>query len=304
MAYGYANVSATELANLALDKPLFGANMIPVEPTLEKWGRTGTTGDTDYTDSDYPIHRLYDGEGDLISQPNSSFNAYYVIFDFGITVDVDFCAIAPGHNLGTANITGLALEFDQNQNGNFSAVDSCDLAASLPLLDDSRIMQLDLDPGGAVGTPQRFSDVRYCRLKMTHGSTFLPQLTEVIIGARLQMPRWTGYGFNPDNLTDLVDVGGPTKGGVIDQVIMAQNQFVLDAEWTLKQSEVGDVRTWWKNSRGSFVWCWQPSSAPDSWNLMSREGSNLVLPREGFQKARFSIKAVEQGPEGAYLENE
>jgi hypothetical protein len=304
MAYGYANVSATELANLAVNKPLVGVNMIPVEPTTEKWGRTGTTGDTDYVDSDYPILRLYDGEADLISQPDSAFTSYYVIFDFGTTVDVDFCAIGPGHNLGTSAITGLALEFDQNQNGSFSAVDSCDLSASLPLSDDSRIMQLDLDPGGGVGTPQRFSDVRYCRLKMTKGSSFTPQLTEVIIGARLQMPRWTGYGFNPDNLTDLVEIGEPTKGGVVDQVIMAKNQFVLDAEWTLKQSEVSDVKTWWKNSRGSFVWCWQPSSTPNSWHLMSREDSSLSLPREGFQKAKFRISAVEQGPEGAYLENE
>lgn len=303
MAYGYANVGATELANLALDKPLFGVNMIPVAPTTEKWGRTGATSDTDYTDADYPLLRSHDGDGDLVTKPDSAFTSYYIIFDFGTTVDVDFCAIGPGHNLGTAAVTALALEFDQNQNGSFSGVDSCDLAASLPLSDDSRIMQLDLDPA-AVGTPQRFSDVRYCRLKMTKGSSFTPEITELIIGARLQMPRWTGYGFNPDNLADLVEFGDTTKGGVIDQVVMANNQFVLDANWTLKQSEVSDVRTWWKDTRGSFVWCWQPNSAPESWHLMSRESTNLTLPREGFQKANFSISAFEQGPEGAYLENE
>ena len=303
MAYGYANVGATELANLALDKPLFGANMIPVEPTTEKWGQTGTTSDTDRSDSDYPVHRCHDADADLVTKPDSAYTSYYLIFDFGTTVDVDFCAIGPGHNLGTAGITALALEFDQNQNGSFSAVDSCDLAASLPLSDDDRIMQLDLDPS-AIGTPQRFSDVQYCRLKMTKGSSFTPEITELIIGSRLQMTRWPNTGFNPNNLSDLVEIGDLTKGGVIDQTIMAKNQFVLDGEWTLKESEVSDVRTWWKNSRGSFVWCWEPNSAPESWNLMSREGSNLSLTRRGWQISTFRISAVEQGPEGAYLENE
>ena len=305
MAYGHTDISATELANMALDKPLLGANVIPAAPTLERWNHEGTVSGADHTATGYPIARLHDADPELLTKPDSALQYWYVVYNFGTTVSVDFCAVGPGHNFGTVGLTGFWLEFDQNQDGAFSAVDSCPLLSSFPAPDDDRILQLELKPGGA-GTAQRFLDVQYCRFKMAKvGSTATPQITELFIGARWQAPRWPNMSFNPNNLNDLSETADPTKGGSIDKIITAENQLVIDgAEWTLKEDETTDLRAWWKKTRGSFVWVWLPSTAPASFNLMVRDTDRLDLPYDGWKKTTFTISGIEQGPESKYLENE
>ena len=166
-------------------------------------------------------------------------------------------------------------------------------------------MQLDLDVTGApVGTPQRFSGVQYCRLHMGKGAGITPEVTELAIGARYQLQRWPNNGFNPDNIADLTQTSEPTKGGGIDKTISARNQFRQDAEWTMKQSETADLKTWWKKGQCSYLWVWQPSSAPAAFNLMVRDDDYLELPWEGRYKRTFRLVGTEQGPESKYLENE
>lgn len=373
MAYGYANVGVTELADMALDKPLLGANTIPKAPTSEFWNQVGNIATGDLTTATgFPIARLHDADPGLVTKPDAAQTAWYVVYDFGASnlAEVDFCAIGPGHNLGTSALAGLALEFDQNQNGAFTAVDTCDLVASFPTSSDDRIMQLTLrhykvitayaDGGGgqvtvtsnahglsngdevtitgstnyndtftvanvaantfeithswdgddAAGTwkisvAQRYSDVQYCRLKTTKGAGFTPQITELVVGARYQMPRWPNRPFNKDNIGDLAETSEPTKSGSVDKTIFAEHQFRMDdVEWTLKNSETTALRTWWKKTRGSFLWVWEPTTAPASYNLMVRDTDRLDMPYLGWKKHSFSLSGIEQGPESEYLENE
>lgn len=367
MAYGYADLGATELSDFALDKPLLGANVIPRTPSIEKWNTSA--GGADRTETGFPIHRLRDGDVEQGTKPDSSQTAYYIEYGFSSAIEIDHVAVGPGHNLGTAAITTLQLQFDQDQDGAFTGIDRCNLAASLPLSDDDRIMQLELKPTGSitayadagggqvtvtsnthgmsngeditisgtvhydgtytisnvaantfeitatwagddatgtwiVTTAKRFSDVTYVRLAMGKGSAFLPQITEFFLGARFQMPRWPNKPFNQKNIGNMGLYPEPSKGGVQDRIITAENQFRLQADWTMKYSEVDDLRTWWKKVRGTFVWVWEPSSAPGAFHVMSCDSERLDLPFEGWRKHSFTLEGVEQGPESAYLENE
>jgi len=304
MAYGYANVGATELADLALDKPLIGANVTPRIPERERWNQTGTYAAADDTAAGYPIHRLHDADPEYVTKPDTAATTQYINLRFTNPVDVDHIAIGPGHNLGTLALTGLAFEVDRNQDGVFTAVDSCDLVAAFPMSSDNRILQLDLDPGGGVGTPQRFTDVEYCRLKMTKGTNFTPEITELIIGSRYQFPRWPNKPFNQNNIGDLTETSDPSKGGGIDKTTFAEGQFILDGEWTLKSGETTRLRSTWKQMRGSLIWCWEPSSAPNSFHMLVRDGDRLQLPFVGHKTHSFEITGIEQGPESKYLERD
>jgi hypothetical protein len=368
VAYGYANLGTTELANLARDMPLVGANLIPRAPTLERWNTAA--GGADATAAGFPTARLRDAGVEDETKPNAAQVAWYVQYNLGTTVDVDFVALPPGHEMGTDAITTLDIEFDQDQDAAFTGIDRCNLAASLPLADDSRLIQLDLKPTGTVTavadagggdvrmtctthgmtvgeeivtsgfvdpnyngtftvtavaantfditttwgandsgswvttTAKRFSDVQHVRLAMGKGAGFQPQLTELVIGGRYQFPAWPEMPLNPDNLRNLAESSGPTKSGVIDKNTTAESGMVLDANWHLRNSEMADVRAWWKKMRGSFIWIWEPSSAPQSFHFMISEEDELEAPFVDWMQNKFHLAGVEQGPESKYLENE
>lgn len=305
MAYGSAALSAYETARLALDKPILGANVIPAQPTSVIWseddGNIATVDDRSYTGA--PTYRLYDGEAGLQSYPETvATTVWYIYFDFGASnlQVIDFVGIMH-HDFFTDSVTQVDFEFDQNQNGAFTAVDTCPIISNPA--DNSRIMQLTLKHTGSVAL--RYSDVRYCRLKITAGGNFVPYIGELILGRRRQLKHGPSEGFNPELWSDSSETN-TSKGGVINKTIYTQNRFDLQAEFeSHEDTYIADLKAWWKQIRESFIWIYKPNSLPNSFHLLVKDGESFDFPNDsGPYKRVLTLSAIEQGPEDQYLENE
>ena len=302
MAVAFSAIGAAELALLAKDRPIIGANIIPRTPTVERWTEVGAITDTDRTETGYPVHRVYDGDPDVESKPNGARDPYYVVFDLGAAYTIDFVCII-GHNLSTAGVVNVDLDIDytgDTGDGSFGSYYRAPVSTN-PSSDD-RIMQLDLMHTGTDAL--RYTGVRYVRLRLNKGSAFTPQINELVIGHRRQLKTPPKSPFNPQQWMHDQTVA-KSRGHSIDITQWSRNAFVLDASFSVWQDAyITDIKEWWKQVYGSFIWIWEPYTYPDSWHLMALEQDVLIFPSEGFTERTLEVHAVEQGPETWLLENE
>jgi len=300
MAWSSAALTAAEIADAAADKPLIAVQAIPNAPTVERWTKTGTTAGTDYALSTHPTKRAHDGQGGLVTKTDGELSAtWYLTYDLA-AAGVEFdCAFLIGHNLNTLGVTDLEL----------SIADAADFATNLQTIHDfgapasgNRLAALSLFHTGAAAL--RYSAVRYARLKIVGPGNITPEIGELILGRRRQLPRnpdmpWSPYGLA--NAYDLVR----TDGGVIHIANRHRNRRDLSLEWPVEGATyVSDWRAFWAACDGPFVWCENPTTAPASWHLMIRDQEEIALEQESGTVHRAKLTASEQGPGRLYLANQ
>jgi hypothetical protein len=297
-----AALSAAEQADLALDLPLIGANAIPAAPTTKIWTEVGQTGSSDRTDSDYPASRAYDGLPHLPTSADATASStWYFVFNFGEGIEFDFAAIM-GHDFGTDSLTSVTIELDDGSppDGTFGSTQTiADFGAPS---DDTRLMDLVLKHTGS--DPRRYTDVQYLRLKLTKGSNFTPQFGLLILGRRRQMTVRPVNPFDKDRLHNESALSR-SQGGVVNKTIYHEARFDLDATFLLSATaDIADVKAWFQQTRGQMVWMWEPSSAPNSWYLVSLDPDDLHMPSSDYTERSFSVAGTEQGPERFFLAKE
>ena len=304
MAITWTTLTTAETANLTADKPLLGAQVIPVSPDVKIWTEIGETTSTDRTDSDYPARRAYDGKWQYDTRSNGatqtvgSDEVVYYVMDLGVTgVSIDFVAFG-NHNFNTLGLTHVAVEFGTSSSFS-TAYEVCDWGT---IADDKRKIELDLHHTGSF--PLRYSGVRFVRLKLVRPtSSFTPQLGELILGSRAQWP------FNPIRPWDPTSYSGVdeltiAKSGSASRQTYAKGRFDLEAEATAKDSAfIDSLIAWFENDYGQrpFVWVENPNSAPDDWHLMVKRDVEFAFPYSGPVKREHTLRAFEQGPERYYL---
>jgi len=299
MAWSAAALTAAEIADLAADKPLVATQAIPTTPTVQRWNLTGATDGADKTLSTAPVRWVHDGQGGLASEHDSTEDStWYLVFQFPSAIEFD-CAFILNHNFNTLSLTDVELHIADNGAFDSNLQTIYDFGA--PASDD-RLVALTLKHTGAAAL--RYSGVLYARLKMVAAGNVTPEIGELILGRRRQLPRnpdmpWSPYGRA--NAYDLVR----TDGGVVHVANRHRNRRDLALEWPIEGATyVSDWLAFWDACDGPFVWCENPTSAPAAWHLMVRNQEAIDLEQENATLYRAKLNAIEQGPERLYLANE
>lgn len=304
MAWSSAALAAYETAQLALDKPLIAAQVVPASPTYAKWVDAGQIGAgdistwTDRSASANPARRAYDAyPGYVTKQSGTNDDVWYYALDLGAAIAFD-CAFLIGHNAGTLSLVNdlvLQIADDNDFSTNLQTVGNFGQPA-----DDDRLADLSLNHGGA----NRRYTAQYVWLKWDKtGTNITPEIGELILARRRQLEYKPDRPFDEYALSE--DAGSIlTAGGITHKTLYSRRGLELAGNFVVDSATyTNDLVAFFRDCRGSFVWVDNPSSAPASWHMMVREGP-LSIPREAASKRRHRIVGVEQGPEEYFLDVE
>lgn len=306
MAWSSAALSAYETAQLALDKPLIAAQVIPVSPDYAKWieeqqdvGAGTLASWTDRSATASPARFAYDGyPGYITKQSGTSDDIWYYCLDLGGLVAFD-CAFLIGHNAGTIAVDNdvvIQVADDNAFNTNLQEVGN--FGTPTPT-DDDRLADLTLNVGG---DPHRIT-AQYVRVKFDGPGNITPEIGELVLGRRRQLQYkpdrpFDEYALSEDSDTVL------TAGGITHKAVYSRRGFELSGKFMIDSDTYrNDMIAFFRQCRGPFVWVDNPSSAPASYHLMVRDGP-LAIPRVVANRREVQITAVEQGPEEYFLDVE
>jgi len=310
MAVAWANIPASELADRAADLPMLGSQVIPVSPTHAKWVEQALVGADDLPTwlnrgaTAAPTRWTYDGYGHRKSTvAGAADDVWFLRFDLGAEYDIDYVALI-NHDFDTDGVDDL--EFEIATHNDFGLTGSLYTAGAFSLRgSDKRLILADLDHA-TVGTPQRYTGVRYCGIKIDHSTTggnIVPQLGEIFIGRTYQLGHTPRAPWDDVSLAENVD-WADTESGIVDQEIYYRRRFDLSAALSEHETtHITDLKEFYRKTRGPFVWCYEPNSALESWHFMMRRGG-LRFPAQGFVERETVIEAVEQGGQNLYLDVE
>ena len=297
MAVGFANVPTAETDLLAADKPLLiGRNWgrVITSASEAKWTETGSFADLDITDTDYPWNLAFDEFDHIQTRPNGGALERHFVMDLGASEpgEID-CVVLLNHNFGTTSTT-VAIEVADNST--FTA-NLRTLVTSSPS-DDNRLVFLDLDHGP--GSPQRYTSVRYIRVKCTSGALVTYRIGEIILGRRRQLQKKPSEPWDPNNL---VTEGQTfvTRSGVRTRYVFHKGKRVISAVLSPHQTSfITDLETLWSTEldQGSknLVWIDDPSTSPEKAHWVQLDPPELNGPVNGPQQRVFRFVGIEQGP--------
>jgi hypothetical protein len=301
MAWSSESLAAYETAQLALDKPLLAAQMIPVSPDYAKWSSFNDvqTGDittwVDRSSTSQPARFAYDGRPGLITTTSGGYsNIMFYSMDFGSLIEFDSVFII-GHNFGSLGLTvGVTIEVSDDNAFTTNLTTVADFGSPS---DDSRMASLSLT-GGRISS-------QFVRLGISNGGsgTIIPELGEIILGRRRQLEY---KPQRPYDIYALSEESSITKSpnGVISKTVYSRRGRELTGDlWVTDDTYLADLVTFYRQCRGPFVWVENPNSAPSSWHFMMRDGP-LSIPETNPGLRSYRLVADEQGPESMYLDVE
>lgn len=298
MAYGSAAIGATELALFNADMPAVCGKNYALDASAIEWRQGGSFGGgSDETDSDGPTTYLVDSQDYLQSYPTTAVNTYLLINLGASNLGIVDTVALKNHNLYTEGVTSVTVEFDQNQNGNFAAVDTAATTNPQTTGSDKRIVELDLHHTGS--DPRRYTDVQYLRIGIS-GGTPTPKIGEIFVGRRRQLKTRPEQGFDKSLWASHVkvfesDAGVDTvyefhskRARVAGSFRIHEDAYITDWETFYETDTAGATLPFW--------WAWEPSSAPTDALWCRFEQAAMVGPSEGYTERLFQLAGIEKGP--------
>jgi len=303
MAYAPAALTAAEIAGFANDKPMMVVQQL-LTPGTALWSANGTTGGTNKTDENYPITRAYDDIGSLQSRSDSETVSHrYLVFDLGSGNEISFdtCLIL-NHNLNSAVFTSVALEISNDDFSSEIEIYKYTVSGT----SDDRLLCMNLNSAGGSstydpsGTAQRYSGVRYVRLKIIDDASdaLACGIGELVLGTRYQLQRNPDLNWNNKNelskVTDFASFTGLTK-----RYVFYRGQAVRSVAMGMSDSaEIAVVDNWFNDiNEGTrpFVWIDTPSSGAEA-RLMLLDDAALNFPLVGPYERTLQFSVAEQPP--------
>jgi len=300
MDWSSASLAAYETAQLALDKPLLAAQVIPVSPAYAKWVNNvsvesgNITTWTDGSKSSQPARFGYDGRPGLITTvESSSYQRWFYAVDLGSLVEFD-CAFIIGHNFGSLSLKSVRLQVADDNSFTTNLTELYNFGSPG---DDSRLSALSLS-GGRI-------TAQYVWLRIDNGGVgnIVPELGEFILGRRRQLE------YKPQRPYDIYALSEESSikknpNGVISKTVYSRRGRELTGDlWVTDDTYLADLVAFYRQCRGPFVWVENPSSAPSSWHFMMRDGP-LMIPDTNPGLRNYRLVADEQGPQSMYLDVE
>lgn len=304
-------IPAAELAQLALDAPLFVANNVLRDRTAAIWCEAAAAsgivpGATDITLTDFPVEHATDLQGALVTRsgvPTQTRVGIVWTLNPG-NDDAHSCDVLAilGHNFGSvaaATGNGIAYNFQVADTATFtSGLTSLASGAISPTDGDRRIVSLSLGTGN-----QRVQDMAFARLllqSISFGSRPL-EVGEVWLGRRRQVP------FPPQRPVDLdhvrsMQTGEVYPGGYRITVEEYGGQHVADLQFLLRQDRNGtDARTVLRTLQAETgqgrpcLYCPRPNTEPGR-TMIVEFPADLRMPETGFGVQEARLVCDEQPP--------
>jgi hypothetical protein len=276
MAYSAANLTTAESTGFTADKPMLVSQSL-VSTTVARWNDAGTTTDASTTAADGPAVRAYDSVGSLQTKDTSADLATrYLVFDTGASsvISFDTCLIL-NHNMnsGANPFQTISLEIADNAAFSSNLIEIFKYTVSGTT--DNRLLCTNLNSAGgsstydSSGTAQRYSSVRYIRLKITAaaGTARQAKIGEVVLGTRHQLQRNPDTPWNNKNeFSEATDF--KALSGLVKRYVAYRGQAVRSFRASISDSaEITVIDTWFNNiDEGTkpFLYIETPSSSADA----------------------------------------
>jgi hypothetical protein len=310
MAYSAANLATAETTGFNADKPMLVSQSL-VSPTVARWNDAGTTTDAATTAADGPAVRAYDNIGSLQTKDTSAdLTARYLVFDIGAssTISFDTCLIL-NHNLNSGGFATVSLEIADNAAFSSNLIEIFKYTVSGT--DDDRLLCTNLNSAGgsstydANGTAQRYSSVRFVRLKITAsaGTARQAKIGEVWLGTRYQLQRNPDVPWNnKDEFSEVTEF--KALSGLTRRYVHYRGQAVRSFRASISASaEITVIENWFNGineGTNPFLYVETPSSAAEPY-LMILDNTALNFPLVGPFERVLTFSMTEQPP---YLSRE
>lgn len=310
MAYSAGNLTAAETTGFDNDKPMLVSQSL-VSPTVARWNDAGTTTDAATTAADGPAVRAYDNIGSLQTKDTSAdLTARYLVFDIGAssTISFDTCLIL-NHNMNSGGFNAISLEISDSADFTSNLIEI--YSYSVSGTDDDRLLCTNLNSAGGSstyssgGTAQRYSGVRYVRIKITatSGTARQAKIGEVWLGTRYQLQRNPDVPWNnKDEFSQVTEF--KALSGLTRRYVHYRGQALRNFRAPIADSaEVTVVENWFNGineGTSPFLYIEKPSSGAEPY-LMILNTPALNFQLVGPFERILSFSMTEQPP---YLSRE
>jgi len=310
MAYSAGNLTTAETTGFDNDKPMLVSQSL-VSPTVARWNDAGTTTDAATTAADGPAVRAYDNIGSLQTKDTSAdLTARYLVFDIGAssTISFDTCLIL-NHNMNSGGFNEISLEVSDSADFTSNLIEI--YSYSVSGTDDDRLLCTNLNSAGASstydpsGTAQRYSGVRYVRIKITatSGTARQAKIGEVWLGTRYQLQRNPDVPWNnKDEFSQVTEF--KALSGLTRRYVHYRGQALRNFRAPIADSaEVTVVENWFNGineGTSPFLYIEKPSSGAEPY-LMILNTPALNFQLVGPFERILSFSMTEQPP---YLSRE
>ena len=297
------DLTSAETTGFNADKPLMVVQQAG-NPSEAHWTVTGNLTGTDVTLPAEPAARAYDDIGNLVTSTTgvASTSPKYYGFTFSTGITFDTFAIL-GHNFASTELTSAALEIADDAAFGTNKIEIAKWTRGSATVDD-RILITNLNSEGGSstysegGTAQRYSNVQYARLVVTHSGSKDPELGEIILGYRYQLQRNPDLPWNnkaqASAVTDFVSNTGMLKRYVLNRGKAARSfRSSMGAA-----AEIAVIDAWFaatEEGTRNFVYIETPSSSPKAY-LMAMVDSALNFPLVGPFERVLEFAMTEQPP--------
>lgn len=296
MAPSVADLSATDLALYAADKPiLVGRNWLRSAGSFRGWDANGVSAFTDIAASGFDSKFGGDDYDHVLTKPNAAATAQYYVFDYGSEAMEFDCWALLNHNLGT--IGGVTVELQVADDNAFS-VNLFTIATITPGSSNKRLVSLVLDDSGS--TARRWTNYRYFRVKFSKGSAITPQFGEMILGRRRQLKHKPNTPWDPNNLASRIG-RFESASGIITDYVFHKGRRKIAADLSPHESAyINDLVTFYETDIDfgtlPFLWIDDPTTSPSDANWMKLVDPELTGPVLDVSERSFAIRAMEHGP--------
>jgi len=310
MTYSAGNLTTAETTGFDNDKPMLVSQSL-VSPTVARWNDAGTTTDAATTAADGPAVRAYDNIGSLQTKDTSAdLTARYLVFDIGAssTISFDTCLIL-NHNMNSGGFNEISLEISDSADFTSNLIEI--YSYSVSGTDDDRLLCTNLNSAGASstydpsGTAQRYSGVRYVRIKITatSGTARQAKIGEVWLGTRYQLQRNPDVPWNnKDEFSQVTEF--KALSGLTRRYVHYRGQALRNFRAPIADSaEITVVENWFNGineGTSPFLYIEKPSSGAEPY-LMILDTPALNFQLVGPFERVLSFSMTEQPP---YLSRE
>lgn len=299
MAYGSAAIGATEKALFDADMPVVIGKNYALDATAIEWRQAGSFGaGADETDADGPTSYAVDGFDHHQTYPDAAQATWYLMFNLGASnLGIIDSVELKNHNLYSEGVTAVTVDFDQNQNGNFAAVDTAATWNPQTTGTDKRIVLLDLQHTGS--DPRRYTDVQYMRIGFT-GGVPQPKIGEVGVTRRRQLKTRPELPFDRTSWASRVNIFTSDSGVDTRYVYHKKRQSLSGVFKIHEDSYITDWESFYEDDTDGatlpFWWIWEPTTTPSDGIWCNFVDSAMLGPSEGYTERLFAFTGIEQGP--------
>lgn len=308
MAWAHTDVTATDVANRAADKPLWcAANTLAWTSLHAGFSVTWVepTAGADVSTATYPTKRIYDLYGHAPSKPDHAIDDYFDIYiDAGTTFHAFDMLAFVGHNFGLcgAAADGYAARVlvTLSDVANFASgyvIASWLEAAAAPsqLCGDWRLVEPVLYStafGGAAepdgSGPYQWSGGRYMKVTIgstaPHDLTALPYLSELWLGDRTQLLWHPDYPWDPRRRVSTV-ADAVSLSGVRTRYAYSKAGRVIEWEYvtddTTEQASIATAWEYCEHGTAPSLLLPEPTTKPLDALIVVPNPPELIMPWEG-----------------------